>query len=466
MVNHARVYTNTHNITLQPKNSGTAPLLEVQRTKWLFLALCFYLLSQSFTIPILPIGPSWALWPYLSDFAIGLLVLIFLLNFRCNFSISNSSKNIFFLLIVVFLGSVLSYLLYLDSLGEKQAIGVNFGIFQIYRLVQFILVFFITAHIPLTPERINFLRRIVDGVFIFVCLGIVLTYTGIVPLSTVIAHLPKDGPWIFYEAYERSGGGKGLGFVGYNYAYTAVQVIMLVSLRIHLALNQQKEFSNNIFLLVSIIACFLSDSRAGLAAMLFLAIIYWWQKPKYILILITTAWIISTISLVIGLQTLDLNSSNHPTFERQETLLEVNNTETLSGRDEIWIERLAFINEEPTRWLVGTGFGSALDSGDNAHMLPLHIILETGIFGLLIAVFLFSQILKCLYLDEAGCKPIFWGSVALLLSSTTQETFYPVPALAHFLGFYLCCLAIALRKEVCRTKDETNFQKPGLKKLR
>lgn len=37
------------------------------RTRILFVGLCAYILSQGFTIPILPVGPSWAIWPLLSD---------------------------------------------------------------------------------------------------------------------------------------------------------------------------------------------------------------------------------------------------------------------------------------------------------------------------------------------------------------------------------------------------------------
>jgi hypothetical protein len=48
----------------------------MRRTRWHFAALCLYLLSQSFTIPILPLGPSWATWPGLPDVATGLLGLV------------------------------------------------------------------------------------------------------------------------------------------------------------------------------------------------------------------------------------------------------------------------------------------------------------------------------------------------------------------------------------------------------
>jgi O-antigen ligase len=313
----------------------------------------------------------------------------------------------------------------------------------------------VTAHIPLTPERINVLRRIIEAVLIFVCAGIILTYFSIVPLSALTAHLPKSpdiaGPWSNY-AYLAGFGGMGWGTIGYNHAYVAAQVIMLVSLKIHLILNQ-KLFFDNMLLFVSIIACFLSESRAGLATILIFAMICWFQKPIYAVIAAVVAVVIGTTAIAFASKLRDLTSVEGSTIEHQATLLEANNAENLNGRAEIWIDRLALLDKEPMLWFLGSGFGSAVDSGANAHMLYLHIILETGLFGLLIFVLLFSRILYYLYIYELRVKPIFWVTVAFLVSSLTQETFYPVPAFGHFIGLYLCSLAIALQS--CGYKKES-----------
>jgi hypothetical protein len=435
--------------SLEQKNYAVASPLTLRRTKGLFFALCFYLLSQSFTIPLLPIG-TWAIWPNLSDFAVGLLVLMFLLNFRCVSPASHANKRIFLILVLVLYGSILSYTSYLAWV-DKDASGIKFGIFQIYRLVEFISIFWITAHIPLTPERINILRRIIDFVLVFVCLGIILTFFSILPLATLTAHLPQSpdvaGPWSRYIP-ERFG--DGWGTIGYNHAYGGIQVLMIVSLRIHLTFAQ-KEISDNIFLFLSILASFLTGSRAGLAGMLAFATIYWFKKPTYAVMILVTSVLGSIPAIMFGQMMISLfnqenyNPDEDSIFDRQKTLLNANNSENLSGRDEIWQERIDFLDEDPSRWFLGTGFGSAVDSGDNAHMLFLHIILETGIVGLLCFGILFAQILIFLYRCESGIKSIFWVTVTFLLTSLTQENFYPVPALGHFIGFYLCSVAIALR---------------------
>jgi hypothetical protein len=121
------------------------------------------------------------------------------------------------------------------------------------------------------------------------------------------------------------------------------------------------------------------------------------------------------------------------------------------------------LNQKPIRWVLGTGFGTAVDADpvlhQDAHMLPLQIIIETGVIGLIVATYLFSTILRYLYVSEVGFKPLFWATVALLIGSLTQETFYPVPALGHFIGFYLCSVAIALRMKIFRRQNERRMVK-------
>ncbi len=429
-------------------NSMKQANLKVKHTSWLFFALCCYLLSQAYTIPIVAVGPSWAIWPCLSDLAIGLIVLSFLFCHNYSLPASKPNRKIFLLLIVTFLGAMLSYVYYLNFLLDWDSNGIKIGIFQLYRLIEYILLFWITTKIPLTPERIQRMSRIVDIVLIFVCLGIFLTYARIIPLSAVTAHLPPVGAWIFYEGYGRTGAGKGLGFVGYNHAYTAAQVTLLLGLRMHLSLNNKNTLVNNIFAVVALIAAFLSESRSGFGAILIYVMIYWSYDLKYVFKLSYITLLLFSITSVIGLQASLIESEDNPVLERQKTLFEAGNTDNLSGRDEIWLQRVDFIHEKPLRWIFGTGFGAAADSGDNAHMLPLHIILETGILGLLMFTVLFINILHSLYKSDTGSKPIFWVTICLLLGSISQETFYPVAALGHFLGFYLSCVAIVLRKEI------------------
>ncbi|MFM9265956.1 O-antigen ligase [Tychonema sp. BBK16] len=415
---------------------------QLQHTKWLFFALCCYLLSQSFTVPILPIGP-WAIWPGFCDFAFFLLVFTFIQSRRYTTRLSIPNQKIFSILIIIFLGCIQSYLCYLAS-ADENANGAPFGAFQLYRLVQYFSLFWLIGRIPLTAARLQVMRQIVDGVLIFVCLGVFLTYAGVVPLSLITAHLPKIGAWQFYEGVGKIGT-KGLGFVGYNHAYVAAQVTMLLILRLHLGNNEKKDLSNTILLVISTLTVFISESRSGFGAMLFLLFIYLTSKPIYALCIVNIALILPVLASAFGSQSIEVNSIEGSIIDRQLTVFQANKTENLSGRDELWAAHLNALDENQVNWFVGNGFGSAIDRGNNAHMLYLQITSETGLIGLCIFSVLFSIILFYLYKTEIKEKPFFWGTITFLITAFSQETFYPQPAFGHFLGLYMSSVAIILR---------------------
>ncbi|MBW4506550.1 MAG: O-antigen ligase family protein [Scytonematopsis contorta HA4267-MV1] len=439
----------------EPRNFTEISVPQLNSSKWLFWSLCVYLLSQSFTIPLLPIG-AWATWINLSDIAIVLLIVAFFLNLRYQKPPpSNANAKLLLMLIFVLVVSIFSYLNYLSTLTDPDANGVKLGIYQIYRLIQFICIFAVTTQVPITPERKNYLKIIIDFVLIFVSLSIFLTFAKIIPLDMLTAHLPQgkdvSGAWSIYELVGKVGSGKGLGTVSYNHAYVASQVTLLASFRIHLGL--EKKVGYDIFLLLlSICACFISESRAGFFAILVFGVIYILQKPRYMASTIAILFFLLSIFGAVGLSFLEsADSVEGSILERQTTLLDAGNADNLSGRNDIWIEKFKFLNQESIRWIFGTGFGTAWDhgvDGGNAHMLYLHIILENGIVGLLIFAVLFYQIIYSLFRYEYGTKPIYWTTICLLIASFTQETFYPVAAYGHFLGFYLCTVAIALRRDI------------------
>lgn len=426
---------------------------QLKGTKWLFFAFCCYLLSQSFTVPILPIGP-WALWPCFSDFAFFFIVFTFIRCRRYTTPLSLPNKRIFSIFIIIFLGSILSYLCYLAS-ANTNAVGPPFGAFQLYRLMQYFSLFWLIARIPLTPERLHKMRQIVDGVLIFVCLGVFLTYAGVIPLSLITAHLPRVGAWQYYDNVGQIGT-KGLGFVGYNHAYVAAQVMMLLILRLHLGSSQKKDISNTTLLILSTLTVFISESRSGFGAILFLMSLYLVTKPIYVLVIVNIAWILPVLVSSLGLKPIELNSYEGSIIERQLTVFQANKTENLSGRDETWAAHLAALDDNQVSWIVGNGFGSAIDRGANAHMLYLQITSETGLIGLAIFGILFSMILFYLYKIEIKEKPFFWGTVTFLLTAVSQETFYPEPALGQFLGLYLSSVAIALRTPYLLEESLTN----------
>jgi O-antigen ligase len=435
-------------------NSISPP--QLNQTKWLFFALCSYLISQGFTVPVLPIG-HWAIWPCFSDLALLLIVCAFLKCYRFTTPLSSPNQKIFLVLTSILLGSCQSYLFYL-GFAKGDAIGSNFGAFQIYRLVQYFSLFWLMSQIPLTEKRLQILRKIVDGVLIFVCLGVFLTYAGTIPLSIITNHLPPVGAWQYYASVSKIGS-KGLGFVGYNHAYVAAQIMMLIILRMHLTSNQKKDLSNFLLLLLATLTVFISESRSGFGAILFLLMVYLVSKPTYALSIVSLVLIIPLLASMFSLQAIELNSYEGSIIDRQLSLASANQVETLSGRDARWSAHLAALDDNPVNWIFGNGFGSAIERGDNAHMLYLQITSETGLIGLFIFITLFSMILFFLYKRESKEQALFWGTVIFLITGFSQETFYPEPALGQFLGLYLSSVAIVLRDpclvveaEKCLTK--------------
>ena len=174
MVNYVTKLNVEYRRAWEIKTTGLSSFLSLWQDRVLFFSLCFYLLSQGFMIPIRAIGPSWAVWPTFSDIAVFMLLLVSLLKVSSNIRIMSApNKVILRNLLVIFSGSTISYVLFIvlfpswsNGLTTDNA-GVTFGAFQLYRLVQFIIVFWVTALIPITVDRLVVLRRIVDAVLIF-----------------------------------------------------------------------------------------------------------------------------------------------------------------------------------------------------------------------------------------------------------------------------------------------------------
>jgi O-antigen ligase len=118
----------------------------------------------------------------------------------------------------------------------------------------------------------------------------------------------------------------------------------------------------------------------------------------------------------------------------------------IGGREEIWQRRIDFLRENPSVWLMGSGPGSDTFYGGNAHNLFLEILLEHGLIGLIVFLWATSFVMANVYAHDSAPKAMFWAILAILISSLGQVTLYPIPWTGHFIGFYLCTIAIVLRR--------------------
>lgn len=429
---------------LQLPNVDAPSPTRLRRTRTAFLMLCGYLLSQSFMIPLRAVGPSWALWPSLSDVFAGLMVLYYAANYRYFRRISPANSRILQGLMLILAGTfsvlLVTYTASSVTLMSGSTRAGNFGIFELYRLVQFTLIFRVAAGIPFTPKRLRMLSTSVGAALLIAVGALAGTYSSVIRTSMLVAHLPSDfntaGPWAYLANTQLPD----VGTIGYNHGYTAVQIVMLVGLYLSLQVRQDR-LVEVIYLLVGLGGVFLTGSRAGLVAIAILTAAYFLRKPSKLII--ATALSILLLLGVGGMANrfdVDLNR----TYERDTALAQPLDPQHLSGRQDIWHQALAFVQADPTRWMIGAGPGSAAQLDTNAHMMILHVVVETGIVGLTVFGWLAYTVLRLLRKQKSYTRPLLWVSVALLISSLTQETFYPIPAFGHFLGFYLCSLAIAL----------------------
>ena len=425
------------------------------RTQWLFYAVCFYLASQAFTVPLAAIGPSWAVWPTLPDIAVGLVFLARVGVGRggARPSRANASALRGFVLIVgaSFLSYVIQTILVPDALGNgADSTSVVFGGFSIYRFVQFSVVWWGVAALPLDAKRLRFLGWLAFAVFAGVCAGTIATGLAWIQPAIFVLGLPHDlsaGAWLYFMDVI----GEGVGTIGYNHAYVAAQIMLLLALLLHLA--RPGAVCSLGLGAVAVVACGLTGSRMGLIAML-LFFPYVLAEAPVSRRATVTAFAVLAFALVLAAipwkeALSDPGSQEGTIYERQQTILHALQPEQLSGRDEIWKERLDFLNQKPVRWLVGGGMGVAASMGGDAHMQPLQILIEMGIVGLAIWGCWFAVVLRSLWKEERGSRAIAWVTVCFLISCISQETLYPVAALGHLLGLYVFALGIALG-----TRDE------------
>lgn len=413
-----------------PDAARTAPLLE-GAVVWLLAA---YLFFQGLSLPVLAAGPSWALWPTLPDLLVWAALGLALLYRRTP---GAGLRLVWWALLglgVLALGALgVLFVMRDPALGS----AVAFGLFGLYKLGQVLAVFWMVARLPLREEVLGRWRRAALPAFALMVAGVTWTYfSPALPaaLGQVLPHgAGISGPW---EAYYRHNE-PGLGAVGYNHGYVALQITLVAGLL--LLLRPQR--SGVGVLAAALVACFLSGSRAGLAGCLLFALLEWRRLP------------VRAGLLLFALGVLGLAAA--PTLEtqlgsltaRQATLLEAGDTGNLAGRSEIWGHYLQAFAADPYRLLVGSGFGSAINNSSNAHSTPLQVLYETGLAGLVALGLFFWVLVRELLARRTRRAGVALSLLAGLgLTALTQETFYPNPAFGGSLPLLAFVLALALAR--------------------
>lgn len=411
-----------------------------------FAALCVFLATQAYTIPVLLVGPSWAVWPMPTDFATAVLVGAALcLPPSRDARLQRYRRGVgalFAFCAASFFVFVIVPMYAAPPIGGTGS--MNFGAFHVVRLVEFWLGFAAALRVPLSPKRLLILRWIAFAVVAWLVASVFLTYLEVLRPHDFAPWIPKSknvsGAWSFYANTT-----EGVGTVGYNHAYTASQITLVTGLVLQLGARSHG-WRSVALLLASLVAVFMSGSRAGLAGHLLFVVGYLATRPAW---LIGGGAAAALAFAVIGPQ-VQTNRTDREMLSRQLGAADPLEKSNLSGRDHIWEDRIVWLNDNPRAWAVGAGLGGTADTGGSAHMLPLQIIAELGIVGLFLCCVAFGRLGADLVREYNRVPALFWCTAGLLLSSTTQETFYPQPAMGQFLGFYLVVLAIVFREPTVR----------------
>jgi hypothetical protein len=433
----------------QPTRGATAQVVA-------FWLCCAYVLSQIYLVPVWLVGPSWSVWPSLTDFVIPVMLVTLPILNRVEGGLCSEIVILKRLFLILAIGSTLSYLvLTLDPLHLSSGVTLNdkgqgVGLYQLYRVCQSLIVFWLVVRTPLNLVRRRLLRTVVGATFWISAALLLADYFHLLSTPMLAPQIPKDlnaaGPWAFYS---RGIVGQAVGAIGFHHVYPCIQLLALAGLYLHLL--YEKKFWLQSLILSCLWTCgFVSGSRGGFVAIcVFIAAVVVSNPRRFL------AMVVSVVMLVVGV--LHFSESFSQAFssavDRQSTISSSYEDDGFAGRVEIWNERVALLNESMLSWLVGTGFGSAVQSGSNGHMLYLHVTLECGLIGLAAFFVITWKILTFIWRRPAA-RVLYFGTIALLISALTQETFYPVPSLSQFGGLYLFCVGIALR--------ETARQRSGL----
>ena len=425
-------------------SKGAFPLSEgasVRPAAGPFIMLCVYLATQAYGIPILQIGPSWAVWPALNDFAFGGLFLMGVASASRGFKPMPSLVSMRQALAWVALIAAVSYVLINLGLNRSRNVeGGEFGLFYIYRYIQAISLFWIVTNIPVTAERMKWIVRIVSIVLVVQCLVIIATKFFGLSGPTLAPHLPSGqhaGPWRVYAINQI----KGYSTIGYNHALDSAQIVLFTALRVSLA-GRKQQLINFAFILLGIAATFASGSRAGFACMGLYAFLMLVRTPGFALV----------VSMIIGMALLLAPASYFESAElnkaltKQSKIVDPFSSEQFIARTTIWSHYYEAFKERPHLLLIGAGVGGSEDVTGAAHSMPLMIAAEFGIIGFLAALYGAYSVTRMFYAADPKPRALFWGHVVTLISCAVQETLYPVPAMGHFLGLYLTAVALCVNR--------------------
>ncbi len=416
-------------------------------------AVIVYLISQGFTIPILPIGPSWAVWPRLDDFTVIFLLATAYFS-RSNISPMNPRERRITYMIMLGLVAAACSVGFGTIMRPEVVKGPSFGLFQTVRVLEYFSVWICVRGMAFTTRQFNILSYTIFVMAAFVVVIGACNASGILPPSRMFAHLPYIGPWGAIR-YTHTGAMRPIGPFGWNSGHmvdylTFITAFLLASKKPSVVLRLG---------LMGLIAgiIFLTGSRAATIGWLIMVVLFSYRRVKrLVFVLLAMLLFFALISSAGGL--FDIAVVERAT-EKLSSITQRAMDPTLSGRTVQWAAALDFIASNPSTflWGVGWGFGGMVlpTAIGNAHCMYLQVLLELGIVGLIMFLVLLFNMYRLLQGKDSLLTALRAAFIGLLAASLTGEVFYPVVAMGSFLGFVAIMFGIG--SAVNRGRDLENI---------
>ena len=424
--------------------------IAIKRSRLVFAAALLFVASQIFTIPLYAIGP-WAAWPTAPDIMSAILLSAWILACGWQWTVNSYSKRILWVLILLLWGMLLSLSLmtllsaHLGWSPPTDRGSLESALFAIGKFIHSLAMFGILATLPWSERRGALVRQVTSMVLLGVVFLVAMTYFEILGTDLLGSHLPSSdsiaGAWGWYNQGVLTG--EGVGGVGYNHAYTALQILLLLAFVRQLGPTRMSP-TDYLMLVMATGGIVLSGSRAGVVGLLVylsLSLLGSSVREKLIIGMLAGS-AAAAITVWSRGRLFDLEIT-----QRILSLADAarGKSETLSGRDSLWNAAISAIFESPGTLLFGHGLGRTSELlGDNAHSFLLQVWIELGAAGVLMISSAMVGLLVVLSRTSPSNKSLLYASIAFLVTAATQETFYPVPAMGGFLVLYLSVISFSI----------------------
>ncbi len=402
-------------------------------------AVIVYLLSHSFEIPILPVGPSWAVWPRLDDFATLFLFMVYL-GTRNNTCPMDKNERLISRLIVIGIIFTIPSILLGQLMNPGAAKGMTFGIAHTYRVAEYFLVWFCIRGMVFSSKQFDKISYAIFFITIFVVIISIGNITGKIPIAKLVAHLPYGAvSGRFILLHEKTGPSLAMG----PYAGSLTMRMTLFTMLLLVSRKPSAIFRIPLIVIIGGVI-FFGAARAGMIGWALAIAFFSCKSIKQLVIVILMILLFYILAVafseVIDIEVMERAQSDVRSIVGQEDI-----NVKLSGRVERWSMILRYIVSHPQVliWGVGWGFTGQIFGG-NAHSMYLHMLCEVGLFGLVMFLFLLSIIWRLLRGKDRLLGAMRAAFLAYLITSFTGEVFYPTASSGSFLGCLGAIFAIAV----------------------